>query len=96
MNALMRDHTLHVLLVVTGLVVLLAAVGAFLITSLLSPPVAPQDAVTAPPFLCLEGSTPQGGSDGQPVCVRKKTVEDRLDRIEKKLDHVLQPGLLTH
>jgi hypothetical protein len=95
MNALMRDHTLHVLLVVTGLVVLLAAVGAFLITSLLSPPVAPQAAATELPFLCLEGSAPQGGPDGQPVCVRKETVEDRLDRIEKKLDQLLQPPLRT-
>jgi hypothetical protein len=99
MNALKRDHTLHVLLVVTGLVVLLAGVGAFLITSLLAPPVAPQDAATAAtalPFLCLEGSdTIQGGPDDPLVCVHKDTVEQRLDRIEKKLDQLVQPPLLT-
>jgi hypothetical protein len=92
MNALKRDG----LLVAIGLVVLLAAVGLVVILSLFSPPASSQDAATAPPFLCLEGYTPQGAPDGQPVCVRKETVEERLDRIEQKLDQALHRDYLTH
>jgi hypothetical protein len=46
--------------------------------------------------LCQEGYRfKDDTSDGQPVCVRTETMEEQLDRIEKKLDQLLPPPLLT-
>lgn len=39
---------------------------------------------------CMEGYTFKNNTDGEPVCVRKKTVEERLDAIEESLADLLR------